>query len=519
MSLCGILFNGKTLISVVILSILTQIDWSNFSLQFQVNQNGLDFRIKLKEDLKILENDSRGETTNKRIAIVDGHGDKAAYTYMKHIREVFEMLGYEIKTGNITEKEDWDVMWYHDYTFSNEPFKSMAFKADEKKIVNHVPGSGFYTSKVSLATSGLQKGVPEAFQLPQEKTKFLKFVEANPDFLWVQKDNNHRNIQIKRVEEMDLEKKGTFVQRFVENPLLIDNRKFDTGIYTVVTSLLPLRVYIYEGDVLIRFCPKDYEPFDVKDVDKYVVGDDYTPIWEIPSLDQYFNKQKTSFKHTIDAYLGSKGLDSSVIWRQIGSIIGEVFRNQQSQMLSALQASQLKAKYFELSRFDFVVDDQLNVFLMEANMSPNLSSGHFKQNQVLYEQVLMSVMSLTGLAQHLTKETKETLLKREGSQNPLVSDRDVRIPLKICVDGGCNRCDSSLECELCGQCMTEMTADFLKSVYLEQLNRRNMRRIALDYSVSKPLTKEDRLLAAWLKAKCELDVYFLFNIGANCSLG
>lgn len=58
-------------------------------------------------------------------------------------------------------------------------------------------------------------------------------------------------------------------------------RKFDIGIYTVITSVLPLRVYIYEGDVLLRFCPKDYKPFDADDVDKYVVGDDYTPLWEV----------------------------------------------------------------------------------------------------------------------------------------------------------------------------------------------------------------------------------------------
>jgi tubulin monoglycylase TTLL15 len=39
-------------------------------------------------------------------------------------------------------------------------------------------------------------------------------------------------------------------------------------------------------------------------------------------------------------------------------------------------------------RFDFALDDDLNVFLMEANMSPNLSSSHFAPNRLLYEQVL-----------------------------------------------------------------------------------------------------------------------------------
>lgn len=58
-------------------------------------------------------------------------------------------------------------------------------------------------------------------------------------------------------------------------------RKFDIGIYTVITSVLPLRVYIYEGDVLLRFCPENYFPFDSKNKDKYVVSDDYLTIWQV----------------------------------------------------------------------------------------------------------------------------------------------------------------------------------------------------------------------------------------------
>lgn len=59
------------------------------------------------------------------------------------------------------------------------------------------------------------------------------------------------------------------------------DRKFDIGIYTVITSIIPLRVYIYDGDALLRFCPVDYLPFDPAILDKYVVGDDYTPIWQV----------------------------------------------------------------------------------------------------------------------------------------------------------------------------------------------------------------------------------------------
>lgn len=56
-----------------------------------------------------------------------------------------------------------------------------------------------------------------------------------------------------------------------------------------------------------------------------------------------------------------------------------------------------------MMRIDFVIDENLEVFLMEANMSPNLSSAHYPPNRLLYEQVLYNLFSLVGLAERVKK--------------------------------------------------------------------------------------------------------------------
>lgn len=58
-----------------------------------------------------------------------------------------------------------------------------------------------------------------------------------------------------------------------------------------------------------------------------------------------------------------------------------------------------------MMRFDLVIDDKLKVHLLEANMSPNLSSAHFLQNTLLYEQVIYNLLNLVGVGSTLHRES------------------------------------------------------------------------------------------------------------------
>ena len=77
-------------------------------------------------------------------------------------------------------------------------------------------------------------------------------MKVNPHKKFVQKSNNHRGIKVERVENLDLSQNNSFVQEYINNPLLVDGHKFDIGVYTMLTSVNPLRIYIH-SDVLFRF--------------------------------------------------------------------------------------------------------------------------------------------------------------------------------------------------------------------------------------------------------------------------
>ncbi|CAD5226493.1 unnamed protein product [Bursaphelenchus okinawaensis] len=459
----------------------------------------IDIQSKQRDILKKIQNQPENTQENvKNAPVAWVRGKKSSTDYLKHIKTVFKRVGYDVVEGE-AEPQKWDVFWSHEYPFTT--YKDVIQKVQPTQLVNHIPGSSYYTFKVFLATAGLSKGIPKSFALPQQSHDFKEYAKKNPKVQWVQKSNAHREIRILKTDQVELSRADSFVQEYVSNPLLIDGKKFDLGIYTVVTSLSPLRVYIYENEILLRFCPKEYHPFDANDLDKYVVADDYTPIWEMPSFNNTYNTQTLSFKNSLAVYLESQGKSINTIMDQIRSTIREVFERLNQKMTSNLHSFENSEVFFELSRFDFLIDEDLNVYLMEANMSPNLSSQHFKPNALLYEQLLINMFSLLGISNtyKLAKEVKSDISLRQIE----VPDRSLFINLPSC-NQKCKDCPETVEmCQLCANCMPNSLKLHLENAYYEHLNRREMKRVApsVEDAFSK-LTKFDRLQQIWFKNKC-----------------
>ncbi|KAK7482682.1 hypothetical protein BaRGS_00026091 [Batillaria attramentaria] len=447
-----------------------------------------------------------GETPQNH-PVVWIHGKNVHSGYLKHVFDVFGRLGYA--SGD--ENSDWAVLWDHDYPFSTLSEKLAHLKPHQR--VNHFPGTGYVTNKVSLAVSKL-KFIPKAFKLPDDKDRFLAFSKDHPDMIWVQKANTHRGIEIKPTSELDLSKKNTFIQEFVDKPFLIDGHKFDIGIYTIITSINPLRLYIIQGDALIRFCPDEYYPFDSKARGKYVVHDDYLPMWKVPSLSSLYQEKGFTFKETLIQYMKSKGLDYERVWKDMISVIQTVYSEKEHKIIQSASKFISTHHFFELVRFDFVLDEKLNVYLMEVNMSPNLDSGHFPPNKRLYEHVLYNLLQLVGVAQYVSPSPLDF------EDDMRVSSADIHVFPEMCISSRCSESCSPTECKLCKPCLSHTIEKILKIAYLEHMRRGSARRVfppsinqtqALKWDPStewpglEAASDRNKLMHRWFVGKCRLD--------------
>ena len=60
--------------------------------------------------------------------------------------------------------------------------------------------------------------------------------------------------------------------------------------------------------------------------------------------------------------------------------------------ISAIKKYPHKRAFFEMVRFDFVLDSKMNLYLMEVNMSPNLSTKHFVGNRYHFEYAFYGIL-------------------------------------------------------------------------------------------------------------------------------
>jgi len=186
------------------------------------------------------------------------------------------------------------------------------------------------------------------------------------------------------------------------------------------------------------------------------------------------------------------------------------------------------SNFFEMVRFDFVIDDDGKVFIMEANMSPNLSSAHFPPNQLLYEQVLFNLLGLVGVGTSMARG-------RSTSDTTQVSPKHLAVYPAECHEEKCLYDCHSIPCSLCQHCLTDQFTESLKRAYLDQINRGDCIRVFPPSSrfrpevlktfhspyPNHPLEKEtletydisslshvNQLQLAWFRGKCAMEESF-----------
>lgn len=177
------------------------------------------------------------------------------------------------------------------------------------------------------------------------------------------------------------------LQKYVANPLLINELKFDLRIYVLVTSFEPLRIYLFD-DGLVRFCTEKYSmsksalqnPFG--HLTNYSVNKKNTAAFQQNQDNKDDENAFSSSKWSLQMlykYLEDQGKSKELADFQVALedlIIKTLLAVESKVLMMATSASSGAQKGFELYGFDILLEgEDMKPWLLEVNVFPSLSSS------------------------------------------------------------------------------------------------------------------------------------------------
>ncbi|XP_006884839.1 PREDICTED: tubulin polyglutamylase TTLL5 [Elephantulus edwardii] len=307
---------------------------------------------------------------------------KIVRTDSRLVRSILTAHGFHEVHPNST---DYNLMWTGCHL---KPFLLRTLSEAQK--VNHFPRSYELTRKDRLYkniirmqhTHGFKAFhiLPQTFLLPAEYAEFCNSYSKDRG-PWIVKpvaSSRGRGVYlINNPNQISLEE-NILVSRYINNPLLIDDFKFDVRLYVLVTSYDPLVIYLYE-EGLARFATVRYDQgaknirnqfmhltnYSVnKKSGDYVSCDD-------PEVEDYGNKWSMS---AMLRYLKQEGRDTTALMAHVEDLIIKTIISAELAIATACKTFvPYRSSCFELYGFDVLIDSTLKPWLLEVNLSPSLA--------------------------------------------------------------------------------------------------------------------------------------------------
>ena len=157
------------------------------------------------------------------------------------------------------------------------------------------------------------------------------------------------------------------VQRYISNPYLVSGRKFDIRMYCLVTSYLPLTVWMHRSG-FCRFSSTRYSSSAT------TMADTTMHLTNVA-----IQKKAEGYDHETGGKWNLRDLKLYLMSRYGTAMVNKLFYQMHMVMMKCLfsvQSVMMNDKHcFELYGFDIIFDDSFKVYVIEVNASPSMSAN------------------------------------------------------------------------------------------------------------------------------------------------
>ncbi|KAJ9464876.1 Tubulin polyglutamylase ttll-4 [Diplonema papillatum] len=334
-----------------------------------------------------------------------------------------------------TEKNDWNILWAKRV----DPSEWAAMSYYQK--VNHFPGTWGVGRKDQLHKNTLRfrKKFGDAFDftpmswvIPQDARLLAADMQANPSTTYILKPcASSCGKGIRLITRMPQNRiKSSVVQRYIPNPFLVNNRKFDLRLYVAVTGFDPLKIYIFD-EGLCRFAAEQYPGAGEMLENSYAHLTNYS----ISKTKTLKTEETLAEQEHGDSHAGPRDIKWMLselkawfydlphgkgpeMWKTVAKQVQDaVVKTFITIETDVCNAAARVCKYpnahgcFELFGFDMMIDSDLRVYVLEANIMPSLATGN-PMDKAVKNRLLAHLLTLVGVQPY----DREVVAQAEAKQ-------------------------------------------------------------------------------------------------------
>eukprot|EP00040_Diaphanoeca_grandis_P029831 m.175492 g.175492 ORF g.175492 m.175492 type:complete len:453 (-) comp31823_c0_seq2:219-1577(-) len=242
---------------------------------------------------------------------------------------------------------------------------------------------------VAGANSKLASYVFPCYVLPRDIVNFRQHVAKNLGAPWMVKPlargEGHGLFVATELREIEqgtnefISDANRLVQPFMTDPFLINQKKFDLRLYVLVTSISPLRVYLYD-EGLVRFAASNYSKNATNGGDKH----QYLTNTSIGKLLAAISKLTWTFDK-LRVWFDGQGISVKQVWQRIEEAVVTILIASEPRFHDHFESNMdgnTCRQCFQLLGVDVILDANLHPKVIEINGLPSMQLSHNQSDKV-----------------------------------------------------------------------------------------------------------------------------------------
>jgi tubulin polyglutamylase TTLL6/13 len=285
---------------------------------------------------------------------------------------------------------------------------------------------------------------PKSFLLPGQFSELRSFMfsvrkKSKRTFI-VKPDRGSQGrgiLLIQDPDHLDDYAEVAVAQRYI-SPFLLDDLKFDLRIYVLLTSVDPLRIYIYrEG--MARFCTEKYMKPSPRNLDQVF---SHLTNYSLNKRNEHFQQPEdaiqadTGNKRSLSSILPiieKLGFDVDLLQSEIDNLVRLTIASVQPFLANSYHAAipigDGRSRCFEILGFDVLLDEHLHPWLLEVNCMPSFAcDSPFDEN--IKSGVIKGALKIANI----TPTFKKLVLSRDRAAAQMRISGATNLPIPVLFD-------------------------------------------------------------------------------------